>query len=142
MPGESEFEHVNASGSDHDAEMKAADEPESVTKAGVYAERCSRLLDLKSIGKPPVFDGTERAFSEWRFKVENLLLMLGLDKTVKETENQIELTDEDLLPEAQREMSRFLYSFLVQIVSGKALAILRLCPQGRTSWMAKVDRVL
>eukprot|EP00933_Yihiella_yeosuensis_P050578 TRINITY_DN48383_c0_g1_i1.p1 TRINITY_DN48383_c0_g1~~TRINITY_DN48383_c0_g1_i1.p1 ORF type:complete len:129 (-),score=16.99 TRINITY_DN48383_c0_g1_i1:23-409(-) len=95
-----------------------------------FAENVSRLADLKTVVKISGFNGEESKWAEFKFKVENLLLMLGIEELMAEAE-ATEM-DGDLISDSMVARSKFVYSLLVDLLTAKALAIMivRLCGRG------------
>ena len=86
----------------------------------------SRLADLKGICRAPLYSGRPAEFSEWKFRLKNFASLLELDEGLAWCE-QHSLQDLERLQftAVDRARDKLLYSLLVQICSGRALAIVR-----------------
>ena len=96
----------------------------------------SKLLDIRGLGKPPNFTGEESQFVEWKFRFEISMSLMGLADNMKTAEaRNTEITIEEM-SEAALQKSKTLYAILAQVLSGKALALIRLVPNhnGFESW--------
>ena len=99
--------------------------------AAAFAERAGKVMDFKSICKPMSFDGAESRWLEWKFRTKNSFVVLGLQDAERyAADHSEENLPNTVLPQNLIGASEFLYSFLVQTCSGKALLIVRLCNEG------------
>ena len=81
------------------------------------------------MAKPQSFDGTESTWLEWKFRMQNLFILLGLESFASEAETMGQL-DAKLFIESLKERSRFLYAVLTQVCGGRALNLVRRAPRG------------
>ena len=120
-------EEVGGQGQDHRARNH-----------GGYAEIAGKIFDMKNLMKLPPFDGEDGKWREWKFGIENVLSMMSLDRLMKwaEKTNSVDLEIE-FFSEDKLEAARFLYGILIQVCTGKALSILRLCEDknGLLAWL-------
>ena len=86
--------------------------------AQTFPEMATRMVDLRGLGRPPTFGGKESEWQEFRFKLESLGSLLGLERAMQ-------VRDGSLLPAEDRVKSHFLYNLLVQICEGRALLLIR-----------------
>ena len=86
----------------------------------------SRLVDLKGVAKPPTWDGREQAYQEWKFRFESVMALLDLEVGMKQAVDTGGQEALDTLSSMERGRSKLLYNILVQVVSGKALSLVRL----------------
>ena len=61
-----------------------------------FGEVASKVLDVKSLLRPPLFSGLDKEWAEWRFRMDNTWTILGVDQLMKWC---ITTTDQDLDPE-------------------------------------------
>ena len=43
-----------------------------------FAERAAKIIHLKSVCKPSTFTGADQAWPEWKYKMENLFMLIGV----------------------------------------------------------------
>ena len=113
------------------------DQPERAERPEALIEAAARLVDLRGVARPPTFSGFTKDWSEFRFRMESVTSLLGLEVLMaKAATTKIE----DLTPREQVG-SRFLYNLLVQLCHGEALAIIRLVPHasGLHAWRRLVE---
>ena len=95
-----------------------------------------RLLDLKGVARPPTFNGEPAGWSEFHFKFMAMLDLLEMgDMAVAAAGLNREITIQEMTT-YYRVRARLLYAILVQTLSGRALAILRLVERsnGLEAW--------
>ncbi len=95
--------------------------------SSTFAETAGKNLDLKGLLRPPSFTGLKKDWPEWKFRVDNVWMILGIDQLMKwcVTATDLDL-DPAILEESQAAVNRFVYGVLVQLCSGKALVTIRL----------------
>ena len=88
--------------------------------SSAFAETAGKILDLKGLLRPPTFTGLEKDWSEWKFRVDNVWTILGIDQLMKwcVTASDLDL-DSEFLGDTQAAVNRFTYGMLVQLCSGK-----------------------
>jgi hypothetical protein len=59
-------------------------------------EAASRLIDVKALSRPGVFDGYDRGWMDWRFRFEGLCSMIDLDGLMMAAQN-CDMTDVEVL---------------------------------------------
>ena len=91
-----------------------------------FAEWSSRLLDLRGVAPVPRFAGTEGEWEEFRLKLCTAMALLGMSDLIEAAARERMPILIESMTSAVLARSRFLYSLLVQICSGRALAIIRL----------------
>jgi hypothetical protein len=91
------------------------------------ASACSRVVDLKQLRAPPVFDGNEQHWQEWKYRMENLFVLTGVSKacTWALTAEKLEI-ELAVMPKEFEGIAIFLHAVLAQVCTGKALALVRL----------------
>ena len=106
-----------------------------VRAEGLMREVLSKLVDLRGVARPPLFTGAVEDWSEFRFRMENVASLLGLEDFM---EKAVRGEGEEEPGDATR--SKFLYNLLVTICQGKALALVRLVPRhdGVRAWASLV----
>ena len=102
---------------------------------GLMREVLSKLVDLRSVARPLLFTGAVEDWSEFRFRMENVASLLGLEDFM---EKAVRGEGEEEPGDATR--SKFLYNLLVTICQGKAPALARLVPRhdGVRAWASLV----
>ena len=106
------------------------------TGAMKYAEMASKLFDFKAMAKPPVLEGHKAVdWPEWKFKMMNGFTMLGLDDLVRKAEKADEIhLEPETTSKENEEADEFVFSFLCQVTTGKALTVVRLAGSGFRAW--------
>ena len=101
------------------------------------AELGPKMLDWRGLAKPPMFSGQPPDWAEFRFRLEATATMMGLDEMM----DRAAVNGDIELSAAEQLMSRLLYALLVQLVQGRALALVRLVPRhhGVKAWNALVQ---
>jgi len=90
----------------------------------------SRAVDLKSLTRPPTFSGLDVDFQDWAFRMRAFAVLMDLDAPMAEAlRHDGELPFDALSPQSTK-ASKFLWSVFAQLLHGRALAILRLAPEG------------
>ena len=51
--------------------------------SSTFAETAGKILDLKGLLRPPSFTGLEKDWPEWKFRVDNVWMILGIDQLMK-----------------------------------------------------------
>jgi hypothetical protein len=133
---------------DSDEEMNTAlgasssHEPISLTRSMSASEKAmadlsSRMVDLKGLQRPPTFSGKSEDWTEFKFRFEGIAALLVLDGVLS---GCLRVSEEELagdrLCEEDAARSHILYSLLQNLVSGRAMAILKLVPNrnGALAW--------
>ena len=102
----------------------------------------SKLVDLKGIGRPPVFDGSPEKWPDFRFKFESMTSLIGMDRVMGEClrVGEADLEWDRMSREAQV-CSKVLYNLLIQLTIGRALSLLKLVTQhhGVIGWKRLVE---
>ena len=96
------------------------------------------LLDTRTLGKCPGFDGKPEGWQSWCFKFEGwteLLPDVGTTKIAEALDRAVAARadadlDAQLFGAEADQIARCLYYTLVQLCTGRALAIVRRCPRG------------
>ena len=52
-----------------------------------FQEAASRLIDVKALSRPGVFDGHDRGWMDWRFRFEGLCSMIDIDGLMMAAQN-------------------------------------------------------
>ncbi|CAE8611618.1 unnamed protein product [Polarella glacialis] len=106
-----------------------------------FREVAGRMVDMRGVAKPPNFTGLETDWAEWKFRMEAILSLLGLDDLAEAAVREGVDADARLLSDADELRSKMLYNLLVQLCSGKALSLVRTVRRadGLGSW-AKLVR--
>ena len=101
------------------------------------AELGPKMLDWRGLAKPPMFSGQPPDWAEFRFRLEATATMMGLDEMM----DRAAVNGDIELSAAEQLMSRLVYALLVQLVQGRALALVRLVPRhhGVKAWNALVQ---
>ena len=110
---------------DEAAAPAAAREPDAGPSAWAL-----KLVDLKGVAKPPCFDGVPATWSDFKFKFVAVAELLGLGRNLAEAQRWPVKIQMEILRPDMREKGVFLFNLLVQVCSGKALAILKLIQPG------------
>ena len=84
------------------------------------------LLDLRGISKPASYDGSEEAWSEWRFMFENWCALLGVDTHMTEVLALPAPPRLDALGPVAQQVAKTLFHVLCLHFKGRALATVRL----------------
>lgn len=89
-----------------------------------YAERVGKVLDMRNLVKPPLFDGAASNWTEFRFRFENLACLMSikpmLDQASTATEEQL-----TALQTRYPEEGTVLYALLTQICSNRAQQVVQ-----------------
>ena len=99
------------------------------------SDQLARLVDLRGLTKPPTFDGEVSHWQEFRYQFESVAVLLGFREAMREvlevTAEQVEAVTLKWVGETE-----VLHALLTQLVSGRALLILRHdeCRCGLTGW--------
>ena len=114
-----------------DAEAASLDRPPQPEEHGRgLADQPWRMVDLMGIAKPSPFTGVEKDWSEWRFRFEALLGLLGM----RAAADQAAVADHPLRYEAYAEplqkQAQLLQNILIHVCSGRAFGIVRGAPPG------------
>ncbi|CAE8615096.1 unnamed protein product [Polarella glacialis] len=106
-----------------------------------FREVAGRMVDMRGVAKPPNFTGLETDWAEWKFRMEAILSLLGLDDLAEAAVREGVDADARLMTDADELRSKVLYNLLVQLCSGKALSLVRTVRRadGLGSW-AKLVR--
>ena len=106
------------------------------TGAARYAEMASKLFDFKAMGKPPVLEGHKAVdWPEWKFRMTNAFTLLGLNDLTQRAERAEEMHLEPAtMSRDNEEADKFVFSFLCQVTTGKALTVVRLAGSGLRAW--------
>jgi hypothetical protein len=109
--------------------------------ARAFREVAGRMVDMRGVAKPPNFTGLETDWAEWKFRMEAILSLLGLDDLAEAAVREGVDADARLMTDADELRSKILYNLLVQLCSGKALSLVRTVRRadGLGSW-AKLVR--
>ncbi|CAE8641691.1 unnamed protein product, partial [Polarella glacialis] len=99
---------------------------DEVRRAVNFQEVAAKMLDLRGLARPPTFTGLDPEWPEFRYRLESLATMLGIDELMAAAAGGLDPLDFDLLTPDERSRSKFLHALLVQLCSGKALAIIKL----------------
>ena len=104
----------------------------------------SSLVDTRTLGKPPTFNGRAEDWTMWAFKFESwasLLPPVGDDLTENEftveqalewaTQQPDDLLTINAMSANVATASRNVYYMLAQLLDGRAMAILRRTPKGQ-----------
>jgi hypothetical protein len=102
-----------------DADMRAAGlamgEPPPLLLRNVgYADLAARLLGFRGKAKAQTFAGKEGKWQEWKYKMQNLFMMLEIDHEAN-LEEDGDLEDDGLLDHEQIAKSKFIFGILVQL---------------------------
>ena len=54
---------------------------------GSYQEVAAKLVDLRGVGRPPNFSGYENEWSDFKFKMESVCALLGVDVVMEGPEH-------------------------------------------------------
>lgn len=100
------------------------------------SEQYAKLLDLKSIGRPPRFTGKESDWADFRYRFKVSMSLLLLRDTLDVAANSLEPIDFVSLNDEAKHKTTVLHAILVQQVDGKALSIIKLIrePNGLEMW--------
>ena len=106
-----------------------------------FAERAAKIIDLKSVCKPPTCTGEDQLWPEWRFRMENLFKLIGIADFTKAV---LTMDDRALLhsviPSRAEGASTFTHGILVATTSGKALTTVKLSNgNGFIAWKRLVE---
>ena len=108
-----------------------------------FAERASKIIDLKSVCKPSCFSRDEASWPELKYKMENLFGLIGIRDFVdaaRVTEDRA--LHHRVLPERAEGVSKFLHGLLVATTSGKTLTAVRLAGgNGFIAWKTLLELV-
>ena len=84
------------------------------------------LVDLKGITKPPPFDGLEKHWAAWKFRMVHLCDLIGIRNLMEYAERENDEINFDAMNREAQSQSKVLYTLLVQCCSGKALHVVQL----------------
>jgi hypothetical protein len=111
-----------------------------MTAAGM--EWARGLVDLKGVARPSPFTGRDADWSEWKYRFMAVMHLMNAELA----ENMIWATSQpdpisyDALSELGKSKTALLYNVLLQLLSGRAFAILRGVDRAlRTGGMAPVS---
>eukprot|EP00972_Heterocapsa_arctica_P079569 11725573-Heterocapsa_arctica.AAC.1 len=74
----------------------------------------AKLLDLKGVARPPLFDGKPQSYSDWRFRFLAVADLLDLADPMRAAEKHPSTTTFDLMNAENKRKSKFLYGIFVQ----------------------------
>jgi hypothetical protein len=130
---DSSWEHVAAGGSPHDGMDSGGQPSGNVPVASANAEMhramsatdvasaCSRIVDLKQLCAPPVFDSDEQHWQVWKYCMENLFVLTGISKActwaLTSEKMDVEL---EVMPKEYEGIAIFLHAVLAQFCAGDA----------------------
>ena len=97
------------------------------------AEAMEKMVDLKSIARPPTCNGSEKEWASWKFRFGHVMGLLGLSEGMRAAEVQAEAYEQSALADDDKAKSMMLYTILVQTCSGKAMSIIQLVPNSNGS---------
>lgn len=90
----------------------------------------SKIIHLRALAKPPILKD-DGQWQEWKFKMTNYFMMLGIGPQMKEVEeHEVEFDEASSFSFAERAKSRTIYALLVQLTSGRSNSIVRLVDVG------------
>jgi hypothetical protein len=106
-----------------------------------FAERASKIIDVKGVCKPSVFNGEDQLWPEWRYRMENLFKLIGTLEFVKASLTMEERAlQHSAIPERAEGASKFTHGILVATTSGKALTTVKLAGEnGFVAWKRLVE---
>jgi hypothetical protein len=106
-----------------------------------FAEKAGKIIDLKAVCKPSLFSGEDARWPEWRYKTENMMKLIGLSELAKDALKAEEHELEHAVMSTRAEAaSTFLHGLLVNVVTGKALTIVKLAGEnGFLAWKRLVQ---
>ena len=90
-----------------------------------YADLAAKLVDLKGIARPPLCNGLEKDWPEYKFKMGSVCSLLQLDEVMLEAEQLTTPVDQGTLVETAKEKSKLLFNILACTCSGHASSIVR-----------------
>ena len=127
------------------AEPAQAEPRERLRDAGKEAEdfekqSAAKLVDMRGVAQPPPFTGDESAWQDWRFRFQTIMALLDMREVMQLAAIHPREITENELSEENSWKGKMLYSFLVALVSGRALGIVRQVPEGHglESWRCLV----
>ena len=90
-----------------------------------------RIVDTRAVGKPPVFEGADKDWSDWSFIFRSYTALLSreLENLMTQAE-QATATIPVAIDDDDRQLSRDLFHLLVMLTRGKALTEIRKAPAG------------
>ena len=93
------------------------------------------------LARPPPFDGTQAAWRDFRFRLRGVTSLLELEQYMVEAERVVGPMTLAMMPKDVQARSRFLWTLLLSVCTGRALKILRLAEpaNGFEAWMALVQ---
>jgi len=89
-----------------------------------FQEAASRLIDVKALTRPGVFDGHDREWMDWRFRFEGLCSLIDIDGLMAAVQS-CDVSDVEVLELEFPMRSKLLYNLLVAYCQGRALGIVR-----------------
>ena len=106
-----------------------------------FAERAAKIIDLKSVCKPSTFTGEDRAWTEWKYNMENSFMLIGVVDFIKAAVGMEErVLQHSVIPDRAEGASKVVYGILVATTSGKALTTVRLAKEnGFVAWKRLVE---
>ena len=125
MADDGEFEMAAAG-----VHSRGASAPVMPVSTATVADAAARLLDLKGLVRLPEFDGQEKSWEPFKFRLMSCLSVLELDQFLVLAGRLTEPLQAALLDDSGRARGRLLYTILTQCCSGKALSMLKLVDMG------------
>ena len=126
---------------DSDLELSPPQRPPgaAIRREG-YGELAAKLVDLRSVARPQAFSGRDKDWPEWRYKFESAVALLGMDTTMEQACRQDVLPKLAALGPESQVQAKLLFNILVQLMGGRALAVVRACERnhGFEAWRALV----
>ena len=80
----------------------------------VIRELMERMVDLKSISRPPSFGGKEPEWAAWKFRFTHVLSLLGMGELLTRAEATADPITMNGVTQEVRDQSTLLYTILVQ----------------------------
>ena len=96
-----------------------------------YREQAVKLADLRGIAQPPPFSGDEKAWVDWRFRLQTVAALMNLYGVTRLAAAHPRQINQEDFSEENKWKGRTLYGLLVALVSGRALGIIRQVPEGK-----------
>ena len=124
------------------AQAEPRERPRDAGKeAGDFEKQsAAKLVDMRGVAQPPPFTGDESAWQDWRFRFQTIMALLDMREVMQLAAIHPREITENELSEENSWKGKMLYSFLVALVSGRALGIVRQVPEGHglESWRCLV----
>ena len=96
-----------------------------------YSDMASKLVDLRGITRPPVSDGEDTCWNEWRFRFQSLCGLLDLTTVMKAAARYGRPVPRAALLREAEARGPFLYGLLVGVYAvAERWALLGWCPRG------------